>query len=128
MQSPHDFIQSYLCEKKDLERLSCQHGMVLHQKFYAEEYSKSLQDWHAARDKNPESIVSAEVSDTSAKVITIEPLGRNKQRYRYLLRLSGLDWKIYGREWECFVCHGTGREGKVECHLCGGVGWTGPGP
>ena len=123
MQSPQDFMQSFLREKGDMNQVNYQRSVVLHRKFFSEEYVKSMQDWHAEREKNPEAVVSAEVSGTSAKVITSEIFAERQLRHRYLLQHSGSDWRIYGKEWECFACHGTGRKGTVDCPICGGVGW-----
>jgi hypothetical protein len=119
MQSPQEFIESFLREKADMDQVNSQRSIVLNQKFFAEEYVRSLKEWYAKLE--PEILANVEVSDTSAKVITVQTCDERQLRSRYLLRLSGSDWQIYGKEWECIICHVTGQKGTSNCHFCGGA-------
>lgn len=123
MQSPQEFMQFYLRQKADASKADFQRSLNLHQRFFAEEYVNYVKNWQAEQEKNPESILSVEISEASAKVITVQPFGNRQQRYRYLLRTSEVGWQIYAKEWECFACKGTGRRDRIACNICGGAGW-----
>ena len=123
MQTAQEFMQSYLEEKVELNRTQLQHSKMFHEKFFAKDYLRYFSDWCASKENNPETYVSAENSNDSAKVITIERSGKTQQRYRYHLHMSGTNWEIHRKEWECFACEGTGQKGNKVCRLCNGVGW-----
>jgi hypothetical protein len=121
MQTPQEFVQSVLRERAELDRINQERSMVHFEKFYAGEYVKSLRDLDA--ECQPETIAGVEVSNTTARVFTVCTVFKQEQRHRYLLRLSGSDWQIYAKEQACVFCHGSGRNGKIDCFLCGGAGW-----
>ncbi len=128
MQTAQNVVESFLREKWEMDQADGERSIVLHQKFFTEEYVNRLPGWYA--QVGPESVVSVDASDTCASVITAKVLVGRQQRFRYLLKLSGTDWQIDGIEWECSVCHGTGRKGKgaADCPICKGAGWKPYGP
>lgn len=121
MQSPQEFIESFIREKKDIGSRSFQVTASFYRKFLTGEYAKALEDCLA--DREPETVVSVEASETSARVIRVGAVRKHRLRHRYPLRVSGSTWQIFGRESECYACGGKGRIGTIDCEACGGAGW-----
>ena len=123
MQSAQEFIECFLREQADLNKASRARLRPFREKFFAQDYLKFYQDWEAVCEKNEEKFSMAEVYDESAQIITTSMIGKRQQRYRYHLRVSAGQWKIFKRENECFACRGGSRGSNETCPVCGGAGW-----
>lgn len=119
-------MQSFLREKAEMDHVNYERSLVLHGKFFAEEYVASLPRWHAKM--GPETFVGVEACDTCTHVFTAVTFAGQELRFRYLLKLSGSDWQICAKETGCMLCQGTGRKGSGDCPLCRGAGWKDYGP
>jgi hypothetical protein len=125
-QSVQEFFERYLHDKAEAARLYQQLHDPIYEKYFAEDLLNYYRDWQKLNNKIPETLVSTEVCDESAKVITNMAMGPRQQRHRYLLLASKGNWQIQSIEWECFACKGSGRRGDTDCHICKGTGWHEP--
>jgi hypothetical protein len=123
MQSPQEFMESYLREGAELSKMQFRQSLPFHEKHYSEIFLKAYYEFHASESQNPEALVSVEVAGESATAITNKSLWESKERNRYHLVFSGQSWKISGVDWTCYVCKGTGRDGEAVCEFCHGEGW-----
>jgi hypothetical protein len=123
LSSVQDFIQSYLREQADLSQAHRRLARPFQERFYAPDYLGVLFGFRDMMDQNPERFVSAEISEGVPKAITTHSLEGRDRRYRYHLLKSTSGWQITSKEWECFVCRGTGLKSGNKCHVCDGAGW-----
>ena len=126
MEPAQNFMEAYLREKAHL--VLTQHRLTsdFDMKFLTPAYLALHSEIRDFRARNPETLVSIEQSDDTAKAITTGPFGKQTKNYRYLLRFSAGKWQISELEWECFACRGRGSRGATSCHICGGSGWRDP--
>src|SRR6266581_2803453 len=108
VQMVEEFMRGYFDERAELRKASVRSSAPFLDKFFTADYCakhRSSQDEARSREKDkPASVLSVEVHDESAEVITSEPLGREHKRFRYHLQSSGGRWLIHRKEWECFLC------------------------
>jgi hypothetical protein len=123
METAQEFMERYLREKVEMQQFARKRSLSVYQKFFTEEYVNRVNDFQTFRAQNLETLVIAEVSDTSAKIITSGLDAKKQQRFRYHLELAGEAWKINGQERECFFCGGTGQQDRGTCSHCEGKGW-----
>jgi hypothetical protein len=125
METAPEFMQRFLREKIASQKAGHQINKSLLEKFYGDDYMEYFLSWQDAREKKPERLETVETAESSATAIAItkDPFSRHQQRYRYHLRADGADWKIDGKEWECFACRDTASGGRPNCQFCAGTGW-----
>jgi len=123
MQRVEDFLKDYFRARSEWDRASGRVYEPLEARFLDPGYA-SFSHEESARLSDEESILSCDVSDCDAKVITSGCFGKG-HRMRYLLSGVTGDWRIVGIALECGLCHGSGqrKDGKSECPLCKGEGW-----
>jgi hypothetical protein len=126
MESAQDFMESYLREHAQLSETYQRLSRPIDEKFLAPDYLKLYLDRRARRQQNPEKLLSVDSSHEIAKVITTAPSAGMPRQYRYHLRRSAASWQIHEIEWECLLCHGSGRRGESRCDICEGTGWRDP--
>jgi hypothetical protein len=90
-QSAQEFIEHYLRSKAELQRSHFQLHKVLYEKYFGENLLNYYLDWERQRREKPERLISVEVSDNSAKAITIEHFGERQHRPCHLC--NGVGWK-----------------------------------
>ena len=119
-----EFIQDYFRGRTDLYRQTTPFFTKHAQRFFAPTYIFSDHEQSIA-DSEAETIVSVRDSGGQAEVITTG-FTSGKWRMRYRLAAAGDSWKITAVEIECGACDGSGkaRDGKSDCKLCKGVGWS----
>lgn len=98
----------------------------LHAKCFGEPLLRHAGDL-LLRDRAEHVFEDLKQSVDSAVMVTREHFELRDLRMRYHLAAVGEEWKIVRIDWECFLCHGSGRQrsGKV-CRKCGGEGWYDP--
>jgi hypothetical protein len=123
MQSVQEFFACYLRDKAEADRLTEQLHNPIHEKYLTEDLTNYFRGFQRSRNENPETLVSTEIFDESAKIITNFTVAKRQQRHRYLLLAINGNWKIQSIEWECFACKGSGQRGDKACQICKGAGW-----
>ena len=123
MQSPQEFMESFLREHAELLQTQFRQSVPFYEKHYDETFLKRYHKFHASEGQNPEALVTVDVSGESATAITTKTLWESEQRYRYHLAQSGQSWRISKVDWRCHLCHGSGRFGEAVCDSCHGEGW-----
>jgi hypothetical protein len=127
MQSINEFMQAYFSERMELHMAVVAQNEPFRQKFFTPEFSDTLRrSYDAIRSfalKEPAKIVSVQQTEASAEVTTTEPVLDRHKSFRYHLQRSGQSWLVQRREWECFVCKGTGTRAGGRCTRCDGTGW-----
>jgi hypothetical protein len=125
MQSVEDFMQEFFAEKAKMNRAWVEHWSPFDQRYYSP-------DWIERRERGfllsspPETIENVARSGSSVEVITSGYQFRKTQhRRRYHLVATGEGWQIRGLDFECGICHATGKSevDTAPCRLCNGRGW-----
>ena len=124
METAQEFIERYLHEKSQISQVTRQSTTALNQKFFRQDYLKHLQEWQDTLGHISESIVRADVSETSVKIFTVTVIGKTQYHYRYHLVFAAEAWKITNQERECLLCNGTGQKNGVVCPICKGEVWS----
>lgn len=121
--TPQQVIESFWREKAEAAAKSNVLLAPLHAKYFGEPLLGHARDY-LKKAKVDESVEETTQHAGSAVVIAREPLAAGHvQRKRYHLSADGESWRITSIESECIHCAGTGRSGRMSCHMCGGSGW-----
>jgi len=120
MQSPKEFIQSYLKEKARVHEMWSNAWKPVHARFFQPDYRPLSPEKSAALSK-AETVLDVANFHDSAVVITSGYGERFKLRYTLLT--VGESWQISQIDLECAMCRTTGKRNEKECKLCGGKGW-----
>jgi hypothetical protein len=127
MEPVEEFMKAYFSERAELRSAMVVQNEPFRQKFFTPECSdafrRSQDDIRSFELKEPAKVVSMQETEASAVVITTEPVLDRHRSFRYHLQRSGQRWLIHRREWECFVCKGTGTRAGGPCRRCDGTGW-----
>ena len=121
METAEEFIRRYLQMKADLRGAMSKAYVPFYEKYFTNDWNNYRSDVDAKR--RDEEFVTIEMGDQTARAITIEPFKNMENRRRYILCVVDGQWKISGKESECFNCHGSGKYGDLKCTICDGVGW-----
>jgi hypothetical protein len=126
METVQEFIERYFREKSGQREVARKHHLALLQKFFIDDYVKEVLNWQTSQAQIiSEVVVSTELSDTSATIITTEKIAKTLTRInRYRLASTDGMWKITSQERKCDLCHGTGQNNGGACGFCNGAGWT----
>jgi hypothetical protein len=123
MQSPEEFLGEYFLARTQMQREIGQLHQPIASRFLAPSYVAL--DWErSVAGSESERILSTNGSGDAVDVITTGWVG-GERRMRYRLKALADDWRITAAEFECTLCHGTGRQKdeKTGCRLCKGKGW-----
>jgi hypothetical protein len=125
MTTPQQFLESFFKEKAAAYAGANVLLRPVHAKYFVEPLSN-----HAADFQMPERVreVVEDVKQSVDSAIVITRLSTESDvvfRQRYHLSKVGDSWKIVRLNWQCLLCHGTGRLGTMVCQKCDGEGWYG---
>jgi len=127
MQSIIQFMQGYFEDRTAANNTSCQSSDPFRKKYYTSEYlddyRKSYDNALAFELKEPAKVLSVTEAAQASVVTTLEPMLDRQVPFRYHLVPCDGTWRISRREWQCFLCKGTGKRRKMTCDRCGGTGW-----
>jgi hypothetical protein len=123
MKSVQDFLSEYFRLRTESHKVSCASFVPVIERFFAQGYDPFNPKLSIARSA-AEKVLAVSASEGFTEVTT-SGFTDGQWRARYRLIASGDTWRISSVEWECGVCHGSGRSknGSHECKLCKGKGW-----
>jgi hypothetical protein len=126
MSSAEAFIREFLAQRNRYIHEISLARVPLRKRFFASD-CPLWNDAHAAREManyEAESVLGVTTQVDSAEVTTTGAFGGHF-RARYHLQRSSDDWLISRVQFECSLCHGTGKRkhGSGDCSFCGGHGW-----
>lgn len=123
MQSVEEFFHNYFKERTATLRSAKAVWDPHIKSFFAPPYSPWDHD-ASVRDSEQENIISVQESADEFEVITSGSVG-GRWRMRYRTIRDNESWRIASIEWECGICHGSGKrkDGTAPCRLCKGAGW-----
>jgi len=123
MENVEAFFENYFGERTAILRGIAAVWEPHIKSFFATGYTPWERD-ASVRHSEQEKIIGVQERNDGFEVITSGCHGgRWKMRYRTLnLKES---WRIASIEWECGICHGSGKrkDGITACPLCKGAGW-----
>lgn len=124
MQRVEDFLHDYFRARTEMHRAFGRAYEPVAARFLSPKYD-AFRPELTAQKSEAESILSVSPRDHGAEVITTGCLG-GSHRMRYRLCAAADSWQITGIEFECSLCHGTGKrkDGQSDCRLCKAKGWN----
>ncbi len=123
MERVEDFLREFIRARTEAQRASCAGFLPLIDRFFAPGYDP-FNPKLGVEHSEKETVLAVSPADGFTEVITSGSTGGN-WRTRYRLSPAGDSWRISAMEWECGICHGSGKakDGQRECKLCKGKGW-----
>lgn len=119
MTTAKHFIEQYLQERSSVFSEANLRLRPIYESYFGEPLLQHLQSYLLS---DPQVVDQVNESETTAGVITRAEFSKTVKR-RYRLSAAGDTWKIIGIDWECFLCHGTGKKEDSSCRYCKGEGW-----
>ena len=117
-------MDAYLREHADLLQALFQKSVAVYERYFGQTFLDSFKKFHDWERRNPEALLSVDVSGESATAITrTSSLALPEGRSRYLLTVSGETWRISRMDSMCYVCEGSGQVAGCVCGVCSGEGW-----
>src|ERR1700722_6286405 len=114
---PEEFIREYFRERTERIRAELVNREPFRKKFYASDCLFDSRRNDVEFSEGEEILEVLQSNAGKVQVITRKPpvLGRHL-RARYHLKASGDAWLIFTGEFECGICHATGKkkDGKTE--------------
>jgi DnaJ-class molecular chaperone len=123
MQSAAHFIESYLRDREEWQKLSFEQRQPERERYCSDRLIKYYEGLRRNFEENPEEVTDTCSADGVAKIITTRMINGKALRQRFVLKVEGDDWKIQSIERECFLCQGMGQTNNVPCSRCNGTGW-----
>jgi hypothetical protein len=123
MQSPEQFLLDYFRARTEMQRAIGQLHQPIASRFHAATYV-ALDSQRSVAGSEGERILSINGSEDAVDAVTTGWVG-GERRMRYRLKATSGEWRIIAAEFECTLCHGSGKkkDGRSECRLCKGGGW-----
>ncbi len=123
MQSPEEFLRNYFRARTEMQRAIGQLHQPIASRFLAPTYV-ALDCDRSVAGSEAERVLTINGSEDAVDAITTGWVG-GERRMRYRLKAISGEWRITAAEFECTLCHGSGKkkDRRSECRLCKGKGW-----
>jgi hypothetical protein len=125
---PEEFMREYFSERTEKRRAELIQHEPFRRKFYTSDSSFDSRQWAVEQSEKEEVLEVTHADNGEAQVITSGiGIGERRRRQRYHLQPADNKWLIHSGEFECGICHGSGKkkDGTTDCPLCKGRGWMG---